>query len=92
MPLYPMTILFKLLPKDEEATIPHEVVGLVIKKRNKFIKGLGESTWVLPRRRFKTGRDNQAALSQMEKSNNDLRTKTLESCAALGLSVGQSQD
>jgi len=71
----------KLLP-PEKVTIPHEVVGLVVKKDMNLVKAwrtyLGMS---------------QAALSQMEKSENKLRNATLEKLAeTMGLSAQQLRD
>ena len=71
----------KLIPDDDE-TIPHEVVTLVIKKGMNLVKA-----W-----RTHLGLT-QAALSQMEKDENTLRTSTLEKLAeAMGLSVDQLKD
>jgi len=79
--------------KDEEATIPHEVVGLVMKRGINLLKGWRIHLGLTQKEVAKRAGITQAALSQMEKSNNDLRTKTLEKlAAALGLSVGQLQD
>ena len=82
----------KLLP-DEEVTIPHEVVALVVKKEMNLVKawrtylGLTQSQVAL-----KAG-ITQAALSQMEKKENTLRSRSLEKLAeAMNLSVDQLKD
>ena len=82
----------KLLP-PEDVTIPHEVVSLVIKKRMNLVKAwriyLGFTQSEIARKAGIT----QAALSQMEKSENTLRTSTLEKLAkAMDLSVEQLKD
>ncbi len=82
----------KLLPL-EEATIPHEVVGLVIKKGMNLIKAWRTYLGFTQSEIAKRAGVSQAALSQMEKIENTLRTKTLEKLAtALNLTVDQLKD
>jgi DNA-binding XRE family transcriptional regulator len=84
----------RLVPKKEsDDTIPHEVVGLVIKEGMTLVKAwrsyLGLSQKEVANRAGIT----QPALSQMEKSDNVLRDDTLEKLAkAMGLSLDQLQD
>jgi len=83
----------RLRPKDEVETIPHEVVGLVIKKRMNLVKAWRTHLRLTQREVAKRVGISQAALSQMEKSANELRTTTLEKLArALGISAEQLQD
>ena len=84
---------FLKLIRDEERTIPHEVVGLVVKKGMNLVKAwrtyLGKTQAEVAKKASIT----QAALSQMEKTDNELRTATLEKLAdAMGLSVEQLTD
>ena len=82
----------KLLP-PEESTIPHEVVGLVIKKGMNLAKAWRTYLRMTQAEVAKKAGISQAALSQMEKSENDLRTATLEKLAtAMALSVEQLKD
>lgn len=82
----------KLLP-PEEATIPHEVVGLVIRKGMNLVKAWRTYLRMTQAEVAKKAGISQAALSQMEKSENELRTATLEKLAiAMGLSVEQLRD
>jgi len=82
----------KLLP-PEEATIPHEVVGLVVKKGMNLVKAWRTYLRMTQAAVAKKAGISQAALSQMEKSENELRTATLEKLAtAMGLSVEQIKD
>lgn len=83
----------RLLPKDEDETVPHEVVGLVIKKGMNLVKAWRTHLGLTQREVAKRAGISQAALSQMEKSTNELRTTTLEKLArAMGLSVEQLRD
>lgn len=82
----------KLLP-PEDVTIPHEVVNLIIKKGMNLVKAwrthLGFKQSDIAQKAGIT----QAALSQMEKSDNTLRTSTLEKLAkAMNLSIEQLKD
>ena len=82
-----------LLPKDKDATVPHEVVGLIIKKGMNLVKAWRTHLGLTQREVAKRAGMSQAALSQMEKSTNEFRTKTLEKLArAMKLSVEQLQD
>jgi DNA-binding XRE family transcriptional regulator len=83
----------RLLPGDDEGTIPHEVVGLVIKKGMNLLKTWRIHIGFAQREVAKRAGITQAALFQMEKSSNELRSTTLEKlAAALGLTVAQFQD
>ncbi len=82
----------KMLP-SEEVTIPHEVVGLVMKKGMNLVKAWRTYLRMTQTVVAKKAGISQAALSQMEKSENGLRTATLEKLAnAMGLSVEQIKD
>ena len=82
----------KLLP-DEDVTIPHEVVGLVVKKGMNLVKAWRAYLGMTQTEVVKKAGISQAALSQMEKSENKLRTATLEKLArVMDLSVGQLKD
>lgn len=82
-----------LLPKDKDATVPHEVVGLIIKKGMNLVKAWRTHLGLTQREVAKRAGMSQAALSQMEKSTNEFRTKTLEKLArAMNLDVVQLQD
>jgi len=83
----------RLLPKDEDETVPHEVVGLVIKKGMNLVKAWRTHLGLTQREVAKQAGISQAALSQMEKSTNELRTATLEKLArAMGISAEQLRD
>ena len=76
-----------------EDAIPHEVVGLVIKKEMNLVKAWRTYLGLTQREIAKRAGISQAALSQMEKSTNTLRTPTLEKLAeAMGIGVEQLQD
>lgn len=82
----------KLLP-DEDVTIPHEVVGLVVKKGMNLVKAWRAYLGMTQTEVAKKAGISQAALSQMEKSGNKLRTATLEKLArVMDLSVEQLKD
>jgi DNA-binding XRE family transcriptional regulator len=82
----------KLLP-SEDATIPHEVVGLVIKKGMNLVKAWRTHLGLTQSEIAKKAGVTQAALSQMENTENTLRTATLEKLAkAMNLSVDQLKD
>lgn len=82
----------KLQP-PEEAAIPHEVVGLVIKKGMNLVKAWRTHLGLTQAEVAKKAGISQAALSQMEKGEKDLRTKTLEKLAtAMALNVEQLRD
>lgn len=83
----------RFLPKDEEGSIPHEVVGLIIKKGMNLVKAWRIHLGLTQKEVSRRAGISQAALSQMEKSNNELRTATLEKLAhAMGLSIEQLRD
>jgi len=82
----------KLLP-DEDVTIPHEVVRLVVKKGMNLVKAWRAYLGMTQTEVAKKAGISQAALSQMEKSENKLRTATLEKLArVMDLSVEQLKD
>ena len=82
----------KLLPA-EQVTIPHEVVGLVIKKGMNLVKAWRIYLGLKQAEVAHKAQISQAALSQMEKSENRLRTATLKKLAsAMGLSEEQLTD
>jgi DNA-binding XRE family transcriptional regulator len=82
----------RLLP-PEEVTIPHEVVGLVVKKGMSLVKAWRKYLELTQAEIAKKAGISQAALSQMEKGEKALRTSTLEKlAAAMGLKVEQLQD
>jgi len=82
----------KLL-QPEEVTIPHEVVGLVVKKGMNLVKAWRTYLGITQAEVAKKAGISQAALSQMEKSENELRTATLEKlAAAMRISVEQLKD
>ena len=79
----------KLLPNKETA-IPHEVVGLVIKKNMNLVKAWRTYLDLTQAEVAKKAKISQAALSQMEKTGNKLRRGTLvKLAAAMGLSEEQ---
>lgn len=82
----------KLIPQEDE-TIPHEIVTLVIKKGMNLVKAWRTYLGLTQSDIAKKAGITQAALSQMEKDENTLRTSTLEKLAeAMGLSVDQLKD
>ena len=82
----------KLLP-SEDVTIPHEVVGLVIKKGMNLEKAWSTHLGLTQSEIAKKTGITQAALAQMEKTENTLRTATLEKLAkAMNLTVEQLKD
>jgi DNA-binding XRE family transcriptional regulator len=82
----------KLLP-PEEVTIPHQVVGLVIKKSMNLVKAWRTYLHMTQAEVAKKAGISQAALSQMEKTENRLRSGTLEKLAdAMGIAVEQLKD
>lgn len=95
---------FAVIPYDEylrafpdadpdNATIPHEVVGLVIKHGYNLIKAWRVHLGLTQKTVSKKAGITQAALSQMERSEQEKRTATLEKLAlAMGLSVDQLRD
>ena len=89
----PYEDFLKLLPNEGDATIPHEVVGSIIKGGMNLLKAWRTHLGLTQKEVAKRAGITQSALSQMEKTNNEFRTKTLGKLAtALGLSVTQLQD
>ncbi len=77
----------------EDVTIPHEVVGLVVKKGMNLVKAWRTHLGMTQTEVAERAAISQAAFSQMEKSENKLRTATLEKLAdAMDLSVEQLRD
>ncbi len=88
----PYAEYLKLLPAQENA-IPHEVVGLVIKKEMNLVKAWRIYLDLTQTEVAKKASISQAALSQMEKSENSLRSATLKKlAAAMGLTEEQLTD
>ena len=82
----------QLLPK-EDTTIPHEVVGLVVKKGMNLVKAWRTYLGFTQLEVAKKAGITQAAVSQMEKSDNPLKNATLEKLAnAMDLSIEQLKD
>lgn len=82
-----------LLPEDSDQTIPHEVVGLVINKKMNLVRAWRTHLKLSQKDVARKAGISQAALSQMEKTDNHHRTATLEKLAsALGLFVDQLKD
>ena len=89
----PYSEYLMLVPKAENDSVPHEVVGLVIKKGMNLVKAWRTHLSLTQREVAKRAGISQAALSQMERHGNALRTTTLEKLArAMDLSVVQLQD
>jgi DNA-binding XRE family transcriptional regulator len=90
--IIPYEEYLKLLP-PEEGTIPHKVVGLVVKKGMNLVKAWRTYLGMTQAEVAKKACMSQAALSQMEKNENKLRNATLVKLAeAMGLSVEQLKD
>lgn len=82
-----------LLPEKTEVTIPNEVVGLIVKKGMNLVKAWRIHLGMTQKEVARKAGITQAALSQMEKSSNELRSSTLEKLAtALGVDVEQLRD
>lgn len=78
--------------RDNEALIPHEVVGLVIKNNWNLAKAWRKHLGISQKELSKKANISQSALSQMENSDN-LKSKTLEKLAkALGINADQLID
>ena len=74
-------------------TSPHEVVGLVIKKEMNLVKAWRTHLGLTQKQVAARAGISQAALSQMEKATNGLRSATLQKLAvAMDLSVEQLMD
>jgi len=85
----------KAFPEEgtEDETVPHEVVGLVIKKGYNLIKAWRVHLGMTQKQVAAKAGITQAALSQMERTEQENRTATLEKLAmAMGLSVEQLRD
>jgi len=90
--MIPFDEYIKLLPA-EEATIPHEVGGLIINKGMNLVKAWRTYLGITQSEIAKKAGISQAALSQMENTDNSLRTATLEKLAiAMNLSIDQLKD
>lgn len=88
----PYAEYLKLLP-TEQVTIPHEVVGLVIKQGMNLVKAWRTYLGLKQAEVAKKAQISQAALSQMERSENNFRTATLKKlAAAMGLLEEQLRD
>ena len=82
-----------LLPKDERVTVPHEVVGLVVKEGMNLVRAWRKYLGLTQAEVSRRAGISQAALSQMERADNKLRNATLEKLAqAMGLSIDQLTD
>lgn len=82
----------KLVSLDDEV-IPHEVVGLVIRKDMNLVKAWRTHLGMTQAEVAKKAGISQAALSQMEKSDNELRSATLKKLAtAMNLRIEQLTD
>ncbi len=82
----------KLLPTEKDS-IPHEVVGLIINKGMNLVKAWRTYLGITQSEIAKKAGISQAALSQMENTDNPLRTATLEKLAtAMNLSIEQIKD
>jgi DNA-binding XRE family transcriptional regulator len=82
-----------LLPKDERTTVPHEVVGLVVKEGMNLVRAWRQYLGLTQAEISRRAGISQAALSQMERADNKLRNSTLEKLArAMGLSIDQLTD
>ncbi|MBE9547490.1 MAG: helix-turn-helix transcriptional regulator [Proteobacteria bacterium] len=77
----------------DDVTIPHEVVEILIDRQINLVKAWRIHLGLTQKQVAKRAGISQAALSQMEKTDNVLRTATLEKLAdAMGLSVEQLRD
>jgi DNA-binding Xre family transcriptional regulator len=83
----------KLVPPKDDEYIPHEVVGLIVKKGYNTAKAWRIHLGLTQKEVAEKAGITQSALSQMESSDNEMRTATLEKiAAALGVSPGQLED
>jgi len=88
----PYNDYLRLLP-DVKDTIPHEVVGLVVKRGMNLVKAWRTYLKLTQAEVAKKAKITQAALSQMERSENKLRSATLKKlAAAMELSEEQLRD
>jgi len=85
--------MLPLTADKAEENIPHEVVGLVVKQRMNLVKAWRKHLGLTQKEVAQKAGVTQAAISQMEKSENTHRSATLEKLAvAMGLSVEQLRD
>jgi len=84
----------KLFPEQNKNTnIPHEVVGLIVKKNYNLLKAWRTYLGLTQKKVAQNAGISQAALSQMERANNPNRDATLQKIAkALGLDPDQLMD
>lgn len=76
-----------------KTNIPHEVVGLIINKEMNLVRAWRTHLGFTPAELAKKIGISQAALSQMEKTENPLRTAPRERLAkVMGLSIEQLKD
>jgi len=89
----PYDDFLKLVGEEEdEATVPHVVVGLVIENGWNLLKAWRKHLGLSQKELAQRAGISQPALSQMERSEN-LRTKTVEKLAdALGIEAAQLVD
>ncbi len=80
-------------PEKDDDYIPHEVVGLMVKQGYNTVKAWRIHLGLTQKEVAQRAGITQSALSQMESSDNEMRTATLEKlAAAMGVSVGQLED
>ncbi len=78
---------------DENTLIPHEVVSIIVEKDCNLIKAWRIHLGFTQKEIATRAGISQAALSQMEKTDNNLRNSTLSKlAAAMNLSVDQLTD
>ncbi len=83
----------KLVSSDEDEYTPHEVVGFMVKNGYNTVKAWRKYLGLTQKEVAQRAGISQSALSQMESSENKMRTATLEKlAAALGVSAGQLED
>jgi len=82
-----------MVPNKDSGLVPHEVVGLVIKKNYNLVKAWRLYLGLTQKEVAKKAGITQAAFSQMERVENTNRSATLEKLAnAMALSADQLQD
>ncbi len=90
--LVPYDEFLKLMGQEEEPTIPHEVVGLVVKHGWNLLKAWRKYLGLTQKELAERAGVTQSAISQLERSRNH-HTETLEKLArAMGLRVEQLVD
>ena len=78
---------------DKDTKVPHEVVGLVIKKNINLVKAWRIHLGLTQKQVAQKAGISQSALSQMEKAKNNPHSATIEKLAdAMGLSTDQLMD